>query len=70
MADTQEQEWWGIYNSAAHEWHTENQRSNFDAFIGKLIYYPGRSIAEAHLAMFTTLLDPEDAKKYTVRRFE
>ena len=60
--------WWGIYDNKSEIWRTENPRSNFDDFVGKLICYPHPSIAEAHLYMLTRSWE-EGRERLEVREF-
>lgn len=66
---SQTSQWWGIYDNRSKTWRTENQRSNFDDFIGKLIFYPSPAIAEAHRQMIVRFMPAEEIDRYEVREF-
>ena len=67
-------EWWGVYDTQSKSWRTENPRSNYDDFVGRLIFYPSREIAQAHVDMlkklYYTTECPHEARRFMDENIE
>lgn len=60
--------YWGLYSILSKRWATSEVHSNYDSPIGTIVFYPLKSIAEAHLDILRRCW-PKDECPWEVRKF-